>query len=495
MACVDLPAFPLQLLLREHPDWNEQPAVVVDHDKPQGVIQWANERARRSRILPGMRYATGLSIDPDLRAGVVTEGSVALAIERVTEQLWTLTPGVEASEEMPGVFWLEAGGLVPLFPSFARWAECVHEALGELSIEARVAVGFSRFGTFAGAKSRSTIVFGSVAEEKRFGRSVPIDHLDFAPRLRDTLDKLGIRNLGQFIDLPADGLRRRFGDHAHALHRLAVGEEWDRLEARAPELPLAREFLLDHPEGDVERLIAHLELHLRSLRSVVDARFQRIADLTIELELEDGETRRDELRPSEPTLDLDQLLHLVRLRWETAVFATGVVEIRLEVTAVGGTVQQESLFSAASLGGVEGRDRSAADRALAQVRAQLGDAAVACLSVEEGHLPEAGFAWRPFDRWPEAEPKEVELRPLIRRMHLAPIPLPPRSQHEPDGWLLAQLSDGPVEEVIGPYRIEGGWWVREVSRAYYYVRTRNGRWLWIYHDRVRRRWYIQGEVE
>jgi protein ImuB len=69
-----------------------------------------------------------------------------------------------------------------------------------------------------------------------------------------------------------------------------------------------------------------------------------------------------------------------------------------------------------------------------------------------------------------------------------------RSRYEPDGWIIDD-ADGPIEEVIGPQVVSGGWWMREVQREYYYVRTRNGRWLWIYHDRRRRRWFLQGEVE
>ena len=59
----------------------------------------------------------------------------------------------------------------------------------------------------------------------------------------------------------------------------------------------------------------------------------------------------------------------------------------------------------------------------------------------------------------------------------------------------ARFSDGPVEEVIGPHIVSGGWWTRETTRAYHYVRTRSGRWLWIYNDRRRRRWFLHGEVE
>src|SRR5690606_25078095 len=82
LACIDLPAFPLQLLLQRHPDWADKPAVVVDLDKPQGIILWSNEHARSFRILPGMRYAAGLSLTKELRAGVVEETAIRAGVER-----------------------------------------------------------------------------------------------------------------------------------------------------------------------------------------------------------------------------------------------------------------------------------------------------------------------------------------------------------------------------------------------------------------------------
>ena len=48
MACVDVPAFPLQLLIRRYPEWTALPAAVVEYDRPQGVILWVNEPARRA---------------------------------------------------------------------------------------------------------------------------------------------------------------------------------------------------------------------------------------------------------------------------------------------------------------------------------------------------------------------------------------------------------------------------------------------------------------
>ena len=76
-----------------------------------------------------------------------------------------------------------------------------------------------------------------------------------------------------------------------------------------------------------------------------------------------------------------------------------------------------------------------------------------------------------------------------------PVPLPPRGRNEPDGWMLRGLSHGPVVRMLGPYVVSGGWWNRALHRDYHFVETQKGEILWIYYDRARRRWFLQGRVE
>src|SRR3990172_1974912 len=67
LACVSLAAFSLQLLLRRHPEWVAHPMAVVAEDRPQGLILWVNEAARRAGVLSGHRYAAGRSLPAALR--------------------------------------------------------------------------------------------------------------------------------------------------------------------------------------------------------------------------------------------------------------------------------------------------------------------------------------------------------------------------------------------------------------------------------------------
>lgn len=496
-ACVDVPALPLQVLLRElggvdGVDLRQVPVAVVDRDKPQGVILWVNEAARRHRILPGMRYAAGLSLSSDLRARVVSPEEIEDAVQDLMKRLWHFSPEIEPGPEAPGVFWLVAEGILPLYRSFAEWARRIREELQEASLVATVAVGFTRFGSYATARScgtrRGVVVFESRAEEAAAVRQVPIDRLGFAPKLRETLSELGIDDLGGFLDLPGAGIRRRFGKEAHALHTLAASDTATDLHPVPLAEPLQRSLILDRPEADVAQVLAGVRSMLVPLLVVVRRRQHAVRRLCIRLLLDDNEEVEETLEPAEPTVAENQLLNLIGLRFATVSLSAGVLEVHLDLTDVRLQVRQGDLFTAPP------RDLAAARRALARIRAEFGESSVVHAYLQEGHLPEARYGLATFGRLDVPHPQAVGARPVVRRFFAPPIPLPMRSKFEPDGWIL-DFADGPVDEVVGPHVIHGGWWLREVRRDYYYARTRNGRWLWLYHDRRRRRWFLQGEIE
>ncbi len=239
LACANLSAFPLQLLLRRRPEWVVYPVAVVAEDKPQGLILWVNEKARQSGVLPGLRYTAGLSLASALRAGEVPSIEIEKEIAALTKRLMRFTPEVEPSSDEPGIFWLSGKGMTSLYPSLKKWAWAVRADIGAQGFCANVVVGFTRFGTYAVAKAKKGImVFGDPSEERRVAHKVPLDRLDLDPNLRDTLFKLGIKTVGAFLSLPAGGLYERFGPKAYRLHRLASGDLWasdqDRIVRREP---------------------------------------------------------------------------------------------------------------------------------------------------------------------------------------------------------------------------------------------------------------------
>jgi len=575
LACIDLPAFPLQLLLRREPAWLDRPAAVVEADKPQAKLLWVNEHARRLGVLPGMRYSAALSLASELCAGVVEPEEVEQGVAFVVGQLRAFSPEVEPAASggsdvvaEPGVFWVGADGLDLLYPTLLAWARRLRRRLRKRQLWARVAVGFSRFGTFAVARGRSgpaVQVLRDAEAEDSCTRAVPLDRLSLSPKVRDELAGLGVTTVADLLRLPPGGLRARYGPEAQHLQRLVrdgaadrrtereagegagSGEGWRKqgrqrrhpggeapLTPAPPPVSLRRSMVLDHPETNAERLLFAIKRLLHPLLEELVARRHALAELTVELVLDQkgvppsgrSPARKlparklparklparkllERLRPAEPTVDPAQLLGLVLLRLDALALRAGVTDVALDGESTPATAEQLRLFTTNPK-----RDRRAARRAFARLRAEFGAGTVVHARLRDGHLPEACFCWEPLEELGEAAPRAVACRRLVRRCFARPVPLPHGSfshwpRHEADGWQVRGRDDPPVAEVRGPYVVSGGWWhappaggeeawaleSRCQQREYHYVENIRGECLWVYFDRPRRRWFLQGRVE
>lgn len=489
LACLDLAALPLQLLLARQPGWAKQAVVVVAEDRPQAPILWTNQRARDNRIVTGMRYAEGLSLCAGLRAGVVEQAEVTAAVERVTGRLHQFSPGVEPSRGEPGVFWLDAGGLDHLVPSLASWGQSVVRCLAPDRLQANLVVGFSRFGTYALARAGgcpSFLVCETAGEELTLARAVPLAVLTLDLSLRDALGQLGILSVEQFLALPRGGVLERFGPAAHRLHCLASGALWDPLVGLAPVEPVQQEVDLESPEEDLTRLMFLLKRALDPMLKRLASEGDKLASLALTLVMANGQRVRQDLRPARATLDVVQILELVRLRFEALELDSPVDGFVLEAEAEAGEAHQLQLFEAAPR-----RDLDSANQALARVRAELGPRAVTRVVPKDRHLPEARFRHEPLASLGPARPAPAGgLRRLVRRLLSSPVPLDRAPHRDP--------ATDPVTGTGsrgGPHLISGGWWQREVSREYHFVADRGGRLLWIYFDHARGRWMQHGLVE
>lgn len=507
VACVELPALPLQLLLLEHPAWRELPVAIVESDRPQAKLLWVNEHARARRVLPGMRYAAARSLARDLRATVFTAERMEAAVDALFAILLDFSPRIEPEADAPGTVWIDPAGMTLLWGELESWALAVEEALAQRGLGAVVVVGFHRFRTLAIARAHAhranpdtrdregpqAWVLRDRRAEARMAASVPLDRLGISPRLRDELASLGVRSLGEFMALPAVELRGRLGVEAEALQTRASEGAWAPLEPRRLIDPLVQRTELDPPEGDVTRLLFRIEPALSELLSRLADRGAALSALQLRLELDHDEPLALRLEPAAPTLDARLLLELVRLRLDALDLPAPVELFVLELEGQRADPRQIALFRAQTR-----RDLDAANRALARIRAALGPESVTRAALLPAHLPEARYRWEPASavQFPLSDRMAVdgERPPQQRRVLAKPRRLPNRPRREPDGWII-DPSLGPVERLHGPHRASGGWWVREVSRDYYYAQTRSGATLWVYYDRPRRGWYLHGYLD
>ncbi|HEU0032069.1 MAG TPA: DNA polymerase Y family protein [Kofleriaceae bacterium] len=509
VACLDLPALPLQLVWRREPAWRSHPVVVIDEDRPQGSVLWACERARAAGVLVGQRYAHALSLCRGLRARVVPPEQIEAAVVELRTALHQLSPNVEPSED-PGTFWLDGEGLERIFPDLpardnrrgVAWGMAIQKAVEALDLHGAVVVGFSRFATYAIARAvrHGVTVLRSDVDERAAASRVPLARLDIDPKLRDALSRLGVSTVGEMVRLPGGGILERFGREAHRLYQLAAGERWDPLVPVAPPEAPDERVLLDDDEDDVERLVFVVKAPLDRLLERLAARGRALTALHVELSLKHAvghvELRSDCIKPATATLDARALLRLIHLRLTGMPPAAPVNAVRLWAEDVAATREQLALFAAKPR-----RDLRAADEAIARLRAELGDDAVVRAVLRDGHLPEASFGWERLVHVVPAKPEPKLVRPLVRRLLAKPRALPPQvRQVRDDGWLISGLEQGAVVRIVGPYIVSGGWWAsrtpgEELHREYHFAELRRGDCLWVYYDRNRRRWFWQGAVE
>ena len=481
-ACINIRALPLQLLLRNHPQWRERPVAVVEEEKPLSPILWLNTAAVRGGIRPGMKYAAALSLDCGLCAGTVSEEEAGAAVRQVHGALDRFSPRVEPSGEEPGIFWVDAGGLDWLYVSLEDWAGQMLTALSALELSASIVVGFGRFGAYAVARARNgVIVFPSVEDEEAESRKVRLLDLQIEPKLRERLDKLAVYTVGDFLALPGERVAKHLGGQARELYRFAAGERPLPLQPRALPEPLQARMELDDNESGSRGLLFRVSQLLAPLLKSAGERYQAAAALRMAFRQENGTRHRCRIQAAEPTLDAKILLELVALHLETVSFPFPPVELVLEVEGVAVTVDKLNLLQENP-----DRDTGSAMRALARVRAEFGPDSVLTARLASAHLPEARFVWRPFGKLAAASPRPVAVRSLVRRAHASPRVLDGQAVH----WQ-APSGPGPPPEHL----VSGGWWVREVRRDYRFVDTARGETLWVYYDHRRGRWYVQGRVE
>jgi protein ImuB len=487
--CISVDSLPLQILLRDHPSWAGEPVAVTREEKPQSPILALNRAAREKGLAPGMKYSSALSVVPDLRAREVPSERIEQARELIVRILFGFTPDVEPCPFDADAFWVSMDGLRSLFPSEAHWIERVCGALASEGFPARVAAGFTRFGTYAIARSKPcSMVFSTRAEEQALMGRSSIDILPLSPRHKSLLKKLEIRTVQRFLSLPAEQVARRLGKEAALLRRLILSD--DRLPVRAAAVTEKASIRrrLDAPLVDAALLLPHIdELLALEARRAEAERFV-ISGVALILRTEDGEITTDLIRPAVPTLKTEVFRRLIELRLSARqLSSSGVQEIEIRSARTRPSRVQGELFT------VRRRDLEAGARAFAAIRARFGNTAVSSARLRDSHLPERSFSWEPLERpvlpAPSAQPQgsaaSSDHPAAVRRIFFEPKPV--------------RVDSAGFRSMVGPFSVSGSWWGspgREAAflRHYYFAASSRGI-AWLFVDRLAGSRWIQGEVD
>jgi protein ImuB len=466
----------------------EQPAVVCERKR----VGWCNRAAADAGIQPGMSDSNARALTGDLLLLPRDENAEARALKEAA--LWCLhfTPHVTLRDA--GIL-LEVAPSLRLFRGLKKLAAQLLSGMNELGLQVQAACAPTATGAWLRARSGDGVPpYSPRTPIEQLLDPLPLQALESVQAHLDTLSGIGCASLQQLRRLPRKGLTRRFGkdllrelDRAYGLE--AEVHAWFEAPARFD----AKLELLARVESAEALLFAARRLLLQ-LTGWLTARHAAVTGITLHLHHEssrhrDHRSTQVQLKLGMASRDVEHLTLLLRERLARLDLEAPVIEVSLHADQV-----VELAAPNTELFPMPASDAESTERLVERLQSRLGPQAVQQLSLFADHRPECGTRITTYDgkrrrsAAQDALPHSARLRPtwLLKE----PIALVTR-HHKP-------FYQSPLELLVGPERIEAGWWDDGlVARDYFVAQNKRHMLLWIFRLRTIDEtagsgWYLHG---
>lgn len=458
-ACVYIPDFPLQAVLRSQPHLRKEVVVVLNTKPPLYTVAAANEMARQSGIQIGMTRLQAETC-PGAQIHWRSEEEELATQQALLKCAQNISPRVEATAQDTLV--IDISGLSHLFGAPPQIAQRLAKATKNLGLEANVAIARNPQAAVLAARGMAGIVVIPAGEEAGYLSKLSIDVLQLAPEMAETLECWGIRTSGDLARLPEIELSERLGQEGLRLQAFARGAGARLLVPHEAPLAFEDDRELDYALEMLEPLSFVLSGMLVELCKRLAQHSLAASQVSLSLELDSRAVRFYEraFKLSVPTRDSKVLLKLLQLNLEAHPPEAAIVKVRLGLEPAQPRITQHGFFV------TSGPEPQKLELALTHIANLLGEERVGSPELLDTHCPDAfrmvKFRGRvleeKFSRKKQS-PAQIESRgqavmrrfrpPVRARVWLrdgCPISLSFMGRH------------GKVVAASGPWRTTGDWW-------------------------------------
>lgn len=416
-----------------------------------------------------------------------------LSIEPGPLSVWALqfTPRVAILED---AVLLEVEASIRLFGGLQALQELVNLGGQELGAE----VAWAPTGLAALALVRQGVTNRVPRPFSRILDKLPLSSISAVARYQQTLSQVGCRTLGQVRALPRGGLARRFDkellvslDQAYGLRPETY--DWQKI----PDSFLARLELMSRVETAPALLFGARKLLLQMVGWL---RARRLGTTAFTLRwchdimrAKDAGTGGElTIRTSVATQNIDHLARLLaeHLAKETLKAPVGDIELlALEVEPL--VEESRSLLPDSQ------RQGASVELTLERIQARLGNECIRRPILREDHRLEWAQVWTTKTALKRVGVCQAQQLPLPTWVLDEPLRLA-ESEHRP-------VYQGLLQLLLGPDRIEGGWWHRvmshgaestyNVQRDYWIALSPTAGVLWVFQARLagdETAWFLHG---
>ena len=450
------------------------------------VLTAVDDAAEHLGLSAGLALAQARAMHPDIETIEEDAEADAALLEQVADWCLRYTPLVAC--DPPGGLLLDISGCAHLYGGEEQLVADLSARLEAAGFAYRMAIAGTIGAAHAAARYGEPGRY-ACGEQRKLLAPLPLAALRLEPGTVAALARVGLKRVGDIIDLPRAPLTARFG--AELLRQLdrALGSEHEPLNPRLPVAPYVAEQRFAEPIAREEDVLASITRLAGRLQIALERRGDGARRLELTLFRTDGALRRVAAGTSRPLRDPAAVRALFVERLAALADALdpgfGFDMARLSVL-----VPEPCPPEQIGIGGAE--DDAELDRLVDRLSARLGARRVRRLMAPDSHLPElAGIevpaqmagsddGWDAFRR----HRAEADLAPRPLRLLMRPEPIEAVAE-VPDGPPLRFRWRRALHEVIsadGPERIEGAWWSEHggPARDYFRVEDKSGLRFWLF---------------
>jgi protein ImuB len=500
--------------------------------------------AERLGLRAGLALAQARAMHPALAAMPEDQAADARLLEAVADWCQRYTPLVAA--DPPDGILLDIGGCAHLFGGETKLRDDLIARVTDFGFSARAAIAATIGAAWAAARFGDTAIIAA-GDERDALAPLPLAALrlpsDMVAALASeasgqrghaisALARLGLKRIGDILDLPRAPLMARFG--AGLLRQLdrALGREDEPLSPLLPVAPYVAERNFHEPIAREEDVLAIVERLAARLETALTARGDGARRLELALFRTDGVVKRIAAGTSRPVRD-PQAIRALFVERLAALGDEIDPGFGFDLARLSVLVAEPCPDEQIGLGTHE--DRAELDRLVDRLSARLGRRRVSRLIAHDSHIPELAAATVPAQARAVsgAEPGWKAFRRFHAEAALSARPLRLLAKPEPIDDVFALVPDGPpvrfrwrraLHEVVavdGPERIEGAWWSEQggperaliewprwplaplasAARDYFRIEDKAGLRFWLFRAGLYRdmerglsvpRWFLHG---
>ena len=462
------------------------PLVVYGKRGNAELLIAVDEAAERLGLHAGLALAQARAMYPALNAIEEDAEADAGLLEKIADWCLRYTPLVAV--DAPDGLLLDTTGCAHLYGGEEALVADLAARLEQAGFAYTIAIAGSIGAAWAAAHYGEPARY-PCGEERSLLSPLPLAALRLPAETVSALARLGLKRIGDIIDLPRSPLTARFGGELIRQFDRALGNEHEPLNPRLPVAPYVAEQRFAEPIAREEDVLAILVRLAARLQFALERRGDGARRLELTLFRTDGELRRIAAGTSRPLRDPAQIraLFVERLAALADEFDPG---FGFDMARLSVLVAEPCPPEQVGIGGSE--DTAEVDRLVDRLSARLGARRVHRLIAQDSHIPEIAAAAVPA-QMTGTDPGWPAYRQYAAAAELAPRPLRLLARPEPVE-ALAEVPDGPplrfrwrraLHEVIaaeGPERIEGAWWSEHggPARDYFRVEDKSGLRFWLF---------------